>query len=307
MHPLQVYLSYSGASTFTDVTDQHIFLGYKPLLIGLYVKKDDAVPKQATEQDVISLNFQVKSFTADSGWQRLPASRDSVARLLLKKINHVSLDGGQDLMLYKGEFGEHQLLSSFHQLVGNVRERFVKRKQGNVSLENNLYDQVRIAYSIPRNISLIALSDGHGKMNLFPTDLHGPLGDAFYAGSLRVGGKANEQVEQYRKIVISQVSAAAYREVYGLGKNHMAPLREEGDFDLLDTRSLTFRFPLPASVQRYRELELMKSIDAGIHRIHIYKTVYTSPVAPVSELSHIHMHYAQWRTDKHLHTQMFFR
>ena len=60
-------------------------------------------------------------------------------------------------------------------------------------LPDNLYKQVQIAYSIPRNISLITVGQ-NDRFNLFPTDLHGPVNEDHYIISLRHEGKACQQV-----------------------------------------------------------------------------------------------------------------
>jgi hypothetical protein len=304
--PFSVYLSFPKAKQFANVTGKHIFLGYKPLVIGLFFETGEDIAKTVGDQEILSLSFQLGDFIPDGEWRGIPASKSSVARLTINKIKSITL-GNYTLLLYEGVYGEHHFINGFHQLMSNVRERFSRRKEGNVSLEKNLYDQVRIAYAMPRNISVISVGDGKGKVNMFPTDLHGPIGDEFYAGSLRLNGKANEQVERYRQIVISQVSASSYQQVYAMGKNHMQELRDENIFDLHIERSKTFELPVPSAMQQYRELRLLNSFDIGIHRVHMYETVYCSGRLPQSVLSHIHLYYGQWRQDHHLNTEMLFR
>jgi flavin reductase (DIM6/NTAB) family NADH-FMN oxidoreductase RutF len=145
-------------------------------------------------------------------------------------------------------------------------------------------------------------------MNMFPTDLHGSIGNKGYTGSLRIHGKANGQVEAYKRIVISTVEVRSFQQCYSLGKNHMMDLRDFDAFSIYPERSHVFNFPLPNGVVSYRELELVDSLDFGIHRIHFYEVINEYIVRQKTEtLGHIHQYYAQWRNDHALNTSLYFR
>ena len=235
-----------------------------------------------------------------------PTDSSAVATLTLKKINEINVNGGP-VCLYEGCIGVHSFLSPLHQAANNALEKFRNRPVGNISLNGNLYDQIRIAYGVPRKISIITVSDG-SLINMFPTDLHGPIGGSFYAGSLRIGGRANEQVESLTKVVISDIDVSAYKQTYALGKNHMNDLQNKDGFRLHQKRSSTFNFPLPASALRYRELTRINSFDHGIHRIHFYQIVNDEALSNSSStLAHIQQYYAQWRLDRGLKTKLYFR
>lgn len=235
-----------------------------------------------------------------------PENPTTLAELVLKKISE-KIIGGEAVLLYEGTQGEHILLNSFHQWVNLQREKFRKQSSNNVSLPGNLIDQVRIAYSIPRTISIVTVGDNH-LINMFPTDLHGPVGENLYAGSLRLGGLANDQIEKYRQIAISEVEPSFYKQAYALGKNHMRELQKESEFPLHSQRSKNFNFPLPHAIISYRELQKIDSIDYGIHRIHLYEVIHRQMVHDDKpSLAHIHQYYAQWRLDQGLHTAMLLR
>ncbi len=233
-------------------------------------------------------------------------SRLVVAQLLLMKIEEKVLD--EDAVLfYDGTHGEHVFLSSIHQKINQQHEKWRKQNPNNVDLPGNLVEQVRIAYSAPRRISIITVSDGN-LMNMFPTDLHGAVGEKFYAGSLRLGGLANHQIEKYEQIVISEVEPSFYKQAYSLGKNHMRELQKESEFSHHPMRSKKFNFPLPIAVTSYREMKRIDSFDAGIHRIHLYEVIHRQVIQEDNaSLTHIHQYYAQWRLDHGLFTSMLLR
>jgi flavin reductase (DIM6/NTAB) family NADH-FMN oxidoreductase RutF len=203
--------------------------------------------------------------------------------------------GDMDIVYYEGIKGEHRFLSSFHQYVIALNNRLYNKNPGNVYLHTNLYKQVQIAYSVPRVISLITVSDGE-LFNLFPTDLHGTVNEQYYINSLRHEGKACKQVEASRRVVISQVHCDAYKTAYSLGKNHTQDLRSKDNFPFGNTSSSVFQLPLPQLALDYRDLELVQCFEHGIHKLLLYKIVSRQVLShePVT-LAHIHNVYATWR------------
>jgi flavin reductase (DIM6/NTAB) family NADH-FMN oxidoreductase RutF len=298
-YPPSVFLELEDQKFSLDVTASHLFLGYKPLILGLSFNVNDNNYSVVKNQDHVSLKF-MNCFPVSS------VNPSSVAKLVLKKIGEKVVNN-EVVIFYEGERGDHSFLRSIHQWINRQQEKGRKHSPDNISLPGNLVEQVRIAYSIPRIISVITTSDG-SLVNLFPTDLHGPVGDKFYSNSLRKGGKANDQVEKYGQIVISEVETSFYKQIYSLGKNHMQELKEESQFHLHSLRSKNFNFPLPNSATYYREMKRINSFDHGIHRIHIYEIVHQQSIlGKNSTLSHIHQYYTQWRMDHGLQTKIFLR
>ena len=129
----------------------------------------------------------------------------------------------KSVYLLRGVFGDHHFLPGLTKRLLNLRERIKKRKASNIDLDANLYEQVRLTYAVPRNISVISL--GRDSLyNMFPTDLHGPVSEKHYISSLRIGGKANAQVETLKQLAISMVQSDFYEQAYELGRNHMRAL-----------------------------------------------------------------------------------
>lgn len=292
---LSAVLTFNSRSASINITDTHIFLGYKPLVF--------AIPFRSDMNDAVALN-EAREIEIEFRGTGLDKS-NVVARLTLEKMTERSYNG-TIVLFFQGVRGEHHFLAKVHQLANQVRNGFSRQREGNVGLHGNLYDQVRIAYSIPRKISVITLSDGEG-MNMFPTDLHGIASGKIYLSSLRIGGKANEQVEQIGVLALSDVDSSDYRNVYDLGKNHMQNLRDVASFRCHSRRSAEFNLPLPASVLSYLELRRLDSFDVGIHRIHSYEIVRTEKIHDGGALTHIHQYYAQWRIDRHHNTQFLLR
>jgi hypothetical protein len=281
-----------------DITKLHLFVGYCPLIFALPVLH--GVPEE--QPPVIHLAFSQENLQ--------PGDRISpqqiVATLSLKKIKDQQVQETA-ISYYEGSVGKHRFISGFHQFIVQLNNRLYNHKPGNVYLESNLLRQVQIAYAIPRRISLITVGAGN-RYNHFPTDLHGQVNDEYYLISLRHEGNACRQVEAAKKIVLSDVRAQAYKKVYALGKNHMQPLKEASAFEFDYGASRHFHLPLPKNLISYRELELKDYFTRGIHKILLFKMIYSEQVNGESDtLVHIHNSYATWRYRKGLESNYLLR
>ena len=301
---LRVYLVGPG-NIIKDITNEHLFTGYSPLIFTLrYPLFNESVQ----EGDPVMLPSTIEIFFCHpSSFQNgVLNKKEAIAHLSMALIRK-QIAGNTTVYHYEGKKGEHHFLSSFHQAVIGLNNRLYNKREGNVYLHENLYTQVQIAYAVPRNISLITVSDGR-LYNLFPTDLHGQINRRFYVGSLRHAGKACKQVEDCGKIAITQIHCAAYKTAYALGKNHMQELRPKETFPFGDSVSSIYQLPLPKSALQYHELELSESFDHGIHKILLFKIVSKQVVSSEpATLAHVHNCYASWRYKQGIESNFLLR
>jgi hypothetical protein len=289
--PLNIYLLHDG-NIRKDVSQLHSFVGYSPVIFAF-----PTFPEIENKEQIRVL-LTNKEFVIDEEFQK----KDAVAVLFMKKIRTPG-----DIAYYEGVQGSHHFTSTVHQYIEQVHNKLYNRKLGNVYLEGNLFKQVQVAYALPRKICLITVGI-NGLFNLFPTDLHGHINENFYIISLRHDGRACEQVIQAQKIVLSDMDAAAYKEVYSLGKNHMQPLKEPSFFDFSSSVSDVFRLPIQNGIVAYKELQLQDSFTHGIHRLLLFKIVNSKPIFDAGgTLAHIHNSYATWRYKKGLKSNYLLR
>ena len=302
--PLKVVITVKNNSYSEDITTSHLFLGYKPLIIGLSTTSTEE--SILSNNDEVCLSFVQGNFKSNSKWRDFPTDSAAVATLILRKIHQRNFEG-QWIYLFEGSHAKHRFLGKVYQMVNNLREKFMSRPADHVPLPGNVFDQVRIAYSIPRKIGVITVSDDV-LVNMFPTDLQGFIGQGFYAVSLRLGENANAQVETLRRVVISDVDTSSYLHIYSMGKNHMIDLQNERRFMIHHQRTRVFNFPLPEWALRYREMIHVGSFDHGIHRIHFYQIVHSEELENAGPtLAQIQQYYAQWRMDQGLETNLYLR
>lgn len=278
--PLHVYLVHDK-HIIKDITNQHLFVGYCPLVFAFHFPDLPASVQIIFSQQVFQPN---ENFT----------TKDALATLEMSLIKNQQA-GESNIVYYEGTDSSHRFLSKFHQLINSRYNQWYNKKPGNIFLHNNLYKQVQVAYALPRIISLITVGNGH-HFNLFPTDLHGQIDETHYIISLRTGGKACKQVETAGKLLISQMNCQAYKVIYGLGKNHMQELRSKEKFPFSQLSSKNFNLPLPQHALSYKELMLQDSFSHGIHKILLFTIVAVTQIEVQSgTLAHIHNSYATWR------------
>jgi hypothetical protein len=295
--PLHIYLA-DTRSIIKDITNQHVFAGYHPLIFALPAFTGINLDGMAEINVVFSETpLQENAFFS---------AKDSIALLILRFIRKQDA-GSNSIYYYEGIRGQHRFLSSSHQFIIGLNNKLFNRRSGNVFLQNNLYKQVQIAYAKPRIISLVTVSQKN-LVNLFPSDLHGQVDEQHYIVSLRHGGKACSQVEEAGRILISEVHCDAYRTVYALGKNHMQDFKEKENFPLSDSVSGIFQLPVPESALYYRELELKESFIHGIHKILLFKIRSQQVIRDIpATLAHIHNCYATWRFNRGLEGNYLLR
>lgn len=278
--PLHVYLV-SHKQVIKDITNQHLFVGYCPLVFAFTGADLPASIQLIFSQQVLQPNGFF-------------SKKDALASLDLQQIKNQPVKNNS-ICYYEGTKGKHHFISAFHRFINDLYNEWYNKKPGNVFLHSNLYEQVQIAYAVPRNISLITAGNNE-LFNLFPTDLHGQIDEGHYIISLRIGGKACEQVEKTGQVLLSQVHCDAYKTVYSLGKNHMQELKSKDNFPFTQLLSEKFRWPLPKHVISCKELMLQDSFTHGIHKIMLFKIVsYQQFGAENATLAHIHNSYATWR------------
>lgn len=276
-----------------DITHHHLFNGYNPLVItidGNYLSD-----KELNNQKSVCITFQNNE-------------KKILASLNLKLIKALNVDSFK-LVIFEGVKGENLFLNPVHRIINNLYYKLVSDKKQNIYLEGNLYDQMKIAYSIPRKIFLVTVGSGN-RFNIFPTDLSGIIGQNKFVISLRKGGKANQQIENEKKFVVSSMEANCFETVYKLGKNHMKELADINKLGIKfrNETSSVFGLPIPEGATKYFELECFDSYGIGIHNLHLCKVInYKRLSESNSELAHIHRDYAEWRIRNEIQTNYYFR
>jgi hypothetical protein len=296
--PLSAHLTFKHVDRVIHLSDGQLLLGYNPLIMALRTGESNL-----PGADSACLNFGEGRLNPTMRWRGFPTDAHRVGRIEMKRHELPFSIPGWDLFV--GVHGEHQFLNPYQRIVNAAHTALQRKPKSNANIAGNLYDQVRIAYSTPRQISVISVKDNE-LLNFFPTDLHGRMDGHHYISSLRIGGMACSQVETAKTIVISTVDVSAFREVYALGKNHMQKLQETERFGNLSVTTPS-GIPVYPLATGYLELEVIDSADIGIHRLFLYRILTEDRVINSRTLAHVHAHYVQWRLNNGMSTEYFLR
>lgn len=273
-------------NTLNDVTNYQLFVGYKPLLILLK-------SFNLSSSDNLILHFGLDE-------------KNIFGRIELEKINSINYSKINS-SLFKGINGTHSFSSSSKQFLTGLKYKLTADRKKNLYLGDNLYRQVVIAYSIPRNIFLISIGKNN-LFNIFPTDISGKIKPEYFLVSLRHNSFANRQVEEIKKIAVFRMSSVYFKDVYLLGKNHMNELRPETDFNIEDKKTENFKLLIPKGAIDYCEIELVSTNKIGIHNLHLFKIVNKHVLSSDKNvLQHIHRSYAEWRIKNNYKTECLIR
>ncbi|TND08506.1 MAG: hypothetical protein FD123_2302 [Bacteroidetes bacterium] len=287
--PLHVFIRCKNNGRFA-ADDSCLFLGYKPVLFML-----GATGAGAQRLDNLSEEIVMEFCSGEKVLAVL-----QLRRLLIQQLPAQGSSGTLTIALLESTHGHHRLEPGFFRFTNSIRQLLKRNNSGNLRLPGNLYEQVKIAYTIPRKVSLLTISDGT-LFNLFSADLNGSPGQGYYVISLRHEGEACRQVEQSGKIAYWEMTPAAAALAYAQGKNHMKPLRDFRDFPFTENRSPVFGLPEPQGAVNCRELELLGSLgDYGVHRLLLFRIAGDEKSASSPVLHHVHRVYAEWRKRKGL-------
>lgn len=290
---LSMLIKNSVSGEVVDVTDHHLLNGYKPLVISII---GDIIGEEILDKyNTISTSFK-------------DDQNNELAELILELREKINIKSSSAL-IFEGVFGKHHFNNNFQKMLRDIKYRLTSKRKNNIYLADNLYDQVKIGYSIPRKIYLVTVGS-ENRFNVFPSDLSGTLNGKTFILSLRTGGKANEQIEKEGKCVVSEMPADSFEEVYKAGKNHM---KDKSDLNQLnikfrEERSAGLNIPVPFDANKYFELETVSKFNLGIHTLHFLKVLNCVKITESnSVLAHIHRDFAEWRIRKGISTNYFIR
>lgn len=249
-----------------ELQQEPLFLGYKPLVMGLY-ELPERIPDAA-----VSGSITLEYLNTASG--------KKVATLELRVDKIIPVES-RLLILAIGVSANHSLESLWNRFAFRLNEALTKKPANNVDLTPAEYDQLKIAYSIPRPIRMLHVSKEE-KGNAFPIDLFGWLGMAHFVLSLRHEKKSAQQVTEAGAIETVPAYATQAAATYRAGRFHSAEMVH----------------PLPPKAPYFNvDLHLQKVIgDYGVHRIFLLGTGPRPTHVRLHPewLVHVHRSYANW-------------
>ena len=145
------------------------------------------------------------------------------------------------------------------------------------------------AYSYPRKVNIISFRQGD-YYNIFPMDLTGEPGQAGrFVFGLRHTNLALAKIIENKRLVKSDVSFEYKDIIYQLGKHHGTnpPPLDALPFEVIESEQ--FRFYIPSWTEKYKEIEIVKTLNLGSHMLLWGKLTHAKILKqPTVHLFHIH-------------------
>lgn len=257
---------------------QPLFLGYKLPLLAVMLNQES--PDPVTPFGIFGFELHNEK------------SQESFGNIL-GRTSRAFTAGKQQFCIFQPFFAEQFIEREIHQTNRKIISFITGKKHIDLGLYPVQYDFLKMAYSTPREIRLVTISN-ESTFNLFPIDLFGYVGEDHLILSLRHDRRTCRQVEECKQIATWMVDAKYAAEVYSLGKNHSTGCVGKSALSINDKLSPAFGLPGPTFATDPEEFELTERIgDFGMHRLLLFRRVGTKISPRENCLVHIHRCYAE--------------
>ena len=264
----KVYLDMAGA--WLDVSQDHWLLCIEPIVFGIWT-----IPGSFERGHLFHMYIG-----------------DIEADLTLELFDQIEEDGGVLLLmrLKKSNIYQLNLIKTYL-----IYYRYYRRG----GLPFSKFKSFVGAYSYPRRIRLVTFRQ-KDYFNIFPMDLLGDIKNhGRYVFGLRHTNTSLPRIMEEEKIAVCEVSSTHQDLIYQLGKHHsgIPPALEELPFKVGLSRH--FSFYIPAVVESYKEVRILKTKDLGSHMLLWGETVdgevLTKPVDHLYLVHFLHFLYQKTR------------
>jgi flavin reductase (DIM6/NTAB) family NADH-FMN oxidoreductase RutF len=284
---ITVWLHGLGTRPPLDVTCRHLMACAAPLTVCIAFEQRE----EPIEGD---MKFLTLKFCERNGQKRV------LGEIGLKPTTIIS-EGGLNGILFearssanyclpKTQLWAHYLLHAYSQW----------RKVDTSGMKMSLLERraAMVMFIRPHPVSLVSLVDETGG-NIFPMNLMGDLGDAYFAFALKESRRAAHLVEHTRRIALSSIPLTQAPLAYQLAINHTKDRIEWHQLPFATKASTRFNIPVPVFAQRVREMEVTKVHNIGSHTFFLARIVNDETFTNGPGLSVIHGFYQAWRLKGH--------
>jgi len=284
---ITVWLHGLGPRPPLDVTCRHLMACAAPLTVCIAFDERGGPSEE-------HIKFLTLKFCERNGQKRV------LGEIGLKPITIISEDGlnlilfearrSANYCLPKTQLGAHYLFHSYSQWrkadTSGMKMSFLERRAA------------MVMFIRPHPVSLVSLSDEIGG-NIFPMNIMGDLGNAYFAFALKGSRRAAHLVERARRIALSSVPISEAPLAYQLAVNHTKERIEWHELPFATKVSTVFSIPVPVFAQRVREMEVTKVHNLGSHVLFLARIVHDETLTNGLGLSVIHGFYQAWRLNGH--------
>jgi flavin reductase (DIM6/NTAB) family NADH-FMN oxidoreductase RutF len=246
-----------GLGSPCDVTNSHLMACGAPLLIGVGLVERPS----HRESRRLSLHFR---------------EHHGSGRLLGKiglQICSVVPAGDRDLYLFQVRNSRNYCLPTLR-LWARYLQYARQRSRGtnsDVPITAREIHAMIVFYICPRPVGLVSVADTTA--NIFPMNLMGPIGNAYFCFALNSTTPACHLVQRSGSIALSSIPLEQSAVAYQLGKNHRKEYIEWDQLPFATKMSSKLGLPVPEFSLRVREMQIQEVRQLGSHTLFMARTI----------------------------------
>lgn len=249
----------------TDVSRYHWLLSLEPMIFGIWFED---IPRFA-KKSPCKLYFK-------SGENK------TIAQVELSPTESITDEKGS-LSLFEVAKSELFHVSPFK--VKLIYEWYYKKSNRSF----NQFKNLAAAFSYPRKVRLVSFKKDD-YFNIFPMDLVGriPNTNRFVFG-LRHSNTTLDKITKEKKLVAVEFPSYLKEAIYQLARHHSGnpPDVATLPFSVIETK--IYQFPIPDATLHYHEIEILKTLNLGSHRLLFGQSINSVALNENAEnLYHIH-------------------
>jgi hypothetical protein len=247
----KVHLETSG--NIIDISKNHWLLCIDPVVFGIWLDNDGSTSG-------LTKNRKYKIYFNHSATDIKDIKKKSVAVLTLIFFDVIEEENGMLLLL------KVQSSKIYHLNFINTYLLFSRYYKKN-GLTFSKFKSFVAAYSYPRQIKIVSFRQDD-YYNIFPMDLLGNIdkGDRCVFG-LRHTNLSLAGIIETGRLAVSDVPFHYKDLVYQLGKHHSSTPPPLNSLSFQLVKSKNFEFYIPAWVENYKEVKILKTLNLGSHML----------------------------------------
>jgi flavin reductase (DIM6/NTAB) family NADH-FMN oxidoreductase RutF len=271
----------NGLGVPLDVTHCHLMACGAPLIICIGFALSEAEPAKSGQP--LILRFQ-----EHSGRRRV------LGEIELCFVSSLQA-GTRELCLFHVVRSVNRSLPRPYLWAHQLEQDFGQRRSRDDDVPITAADSRAMAvfYLCPRPTALVTVGD-QNEGNLFPMNLMGPIGDAYFAFGLN-SGRAAPQVERAGRVVLSSFPMDQLHLLPALGKNHRKQSIDWSQLPFPVVGLRTIRAPVPSFTLAAQEMEIVEHCRLGSHTLFVARIVAQEFRAFGPRLYMAHGMYKAWK------------
>lgn len=257
----EVRVTLDGLATPCDVTDTHVMIALRPLVLALAAP--NGMPSATLAANGLSLRFTPCT-----------EPQTTLGVVALRHETEITTDGAT-LHLFRQNGSSNAAMPPAAQALFSAYHRFgewKRRHQRNTPMLPDDLRAIQVLYICPRPVVLVSVQHGSAS-NLFPMDLIGQTDGPHFLLGLRNTSPSIPLIKGSRRLAVSDAPLEYTRIAFKLGEHHAKESIDWNALPFATAPSQGHGIPVPKAALRVRDLDVREVRDVGSHTLFITRVV----------------------------------